>query len=92
MAQLTVEGRGTLTAQPGLTLLEVCDAGGVVIETDCGGFAACNSCRVTVLEGANQLSPLDRLEAPFLDRPDQRLGCQARIVGDVVVRLDPGNT
>jgi adenylate cyclase len=87
MATVTFEDLGrSVAAQPGQTLLEVCDTHGLPMETACGGFAACNSCRVRVVSGA--LSPLDPVEDPFLDRPDQRLGCQARVVADVVVRLD----
>lgn len=78
----------TVEAEPGLSLLEVCERHGLPMESACGGFAACNSCRVRVISG--DLSPLDDAEDPFLDAPDQRLGCQARVVGDVVVRLDPG--
>ena len=78
----------TVTGSVGETLLAVCDASGVPMETACGGFAACNSCRVAVLAG--ELEPLEEVERPFLDRADQRLGCQARLVGDVTVRLDPG--
>ena len=77
-----------VSADPGQTLLEVCDNHGLPMETACGGFAACNSCRVRLLSGA--LSPLEEVEAPFLDAQDQRLGCQARVVGDVTLRLDPG--
>lgn len=77
-----------IDAQPGVTLLELCDTHGLPMESACGGFAACNSCRVRVIEGV--LSPREELEDPFLDAPDQRLGCQARVVGDVRVRLDPG--
>ncbi len=77
-----------VSADQGQTLLEVCDNHGLPMETACGGFAACNSCRVRLVSGA--LSPLEEVEAPFLDAPDQRLGCQARIVGDITVRLDPG--
>ncbi len=89
MPTVTFEDLGaSVTADAGHTLLEVCDAHGLPMETSCGGFAACNSCRVRLVRGA--LSPVDPAEAPFLDRGDQRLGCQARVVGDVVVRLDPG--
>jgi 2Fe-2S ferredoxin len=75
-------------ATVGQTLLEVCDDHGIPMETACGGFAACNSCRVRVVSG--QLSVIDEAERAFLDRPEQRLGCQARVEGDVVVELDPG--
>ncbi|MDP2306367.1 MAG: 2Fe-2S iron-sulfur cluster-binding protein [Pseudomonadota bacterium] len=72
----------------GMTLLEVCDAFGLPMETACGGFAACNSCRVRVIAGA--LSEVEDVEHPFLDDDGQRLGCQARVVGAVTVRLEPG--
>ena len=72
----------------GKTLLEVAEANGVDIEAACGGFAGCNTCRVDVLVGT--LSPLDTAEEPFLDRPSQRLACQARVLGNVVVVREPG--
>ena len=75
-------------AAVGRTLLEVCDDEGLPMETACGGFAACNSCRVVLLEGV--LSPVEEVELPFLDGPGQRLGCQARVCGDAVMRLEPG--
>lgn len=77
-----------MLAAPGQTLLEVCDEHGIPMETACGGFAACNSCRVRIVSG--QLSEVDDAERAFLDGPGQRLGCQARVTGDVVVELDPG--
>jgi ferredoxin len=89
MAKVTFQDLGaSVEGAVGASLLEVCDAHGLPMETACGGFAACNSCRVRVVAGA--LSPVDDSEEPFLDRADQRLGCQARIVGDVTVALDPG--
>jgi ferredoxin len=60
------------------------------MDSACGGFAACNSCRVDVLDGAEHLTPLLPEEEPFLDVPGQRLGCQARVQGPVHVRLAPG--
>lgn len=90
MPRLTVEGFDPVDAPPDSTLLEACDAAGIPMETACGGFAACNSCRVEVLSGT--LSEVDPLEEPFLDLPTHRLGCQARLeAGDVAVRLDPGD-
>ena len=89
MAKVTFQDLGAcVEGAAGTSLLEVCDAHGLPMETACGGFAACNSCRVRVVAG--ELSPVDDAEEPFLDRPDQRLGCQARVVGDVTVTLDPG--
>ena len=88
MPAVHVVGFAPVEGRLGQTLLEVCDDHGILMETACGGFAACNSCRVILLSGA--LAPTDEAELPFLDRADHRLGCQARVVGDVGVALDPG--
>ncbi|MCB9662675.1 MAG: (2Fe-2S)-binding protein [Alphaproteobacteria bacterium] len=92
MARLVVDDGPPVAVVPGQTLLEACEAHGVELPTDCGGFAACASCRVRVCEGADLLSPLDPLEDAFLDTSDQRLGCQARVVADGTVRVvrEPG--
>jgi ferredoxin len=87
--RLEVAGYGIYELAPGGSLLEACEAVGVPMLAECGGFAACCSCRVAVLGGAG-LSPIVDEEEPFLDRDDQRLACQARLIGDVSVRLDPG--
>ena len=87
---IEVEGYGPVRTVRGTTLLEACEAAAIPIDSACGGFAACNSCRVEVLDGADGLSPRLPEEDPFLDADDQRLACQARIVGPVSVRLAPG--
>ena len=86
---LHVEGWEPVAAEPGATLLEVCEEHGIPMDSACGGFACCNACRVDVLGGGG-LSPLEEEERPFLDMDGQRLGCQARIVGDAAIRLAPG--
>ncbi len=78
----------TVEGEADQLLLDLCLDHGIDMEAACGGFAACNTCRVRVHEG--NLTPLDEIERPFLDRDDQRLGCQARLVGEVTLSLDPG--
>ncbi len=87
--RLEVVGHGVFEVPAGGTLLEACEAVGVPMLAECGGFAACCSCRVAVLDGEGLSGVLEE-EEPFLDRDDQRLACQARLIGDVTVRLDPG--
>jgi 2Fe-2S ferredoxin len=75
-----------------LTLLEASRVLGFALNHDCGGNASCTTCRVEVLSGGEQLSDIDFDEQDLLDResltePWHRLGCQARIMGDVVVRV-----
>ncbi|MCA9568525.1 MAG: (2Fe-2S)-binding protein [Myxococcales bacterium] len=87
---MDIEGYPTFEAEEGSTLLEACEAAGVPMDSACGGFAACNSCRITVLEGAEALGPVLEEETCFLDAPDQRLGCQIRLRAPLRCRLDPG--
>lgn len=88
--RVEVDGFAPFEAEPGVTLLDACEAVGVPMQSDCGGFAACNACRVRVIEGADHLGPVDPAEEAFVDADDQRLGCQATVCGPVRVRLDPG--
>ncbi len=75
-----------------LTLLEAAQALGFPLNHDCGGNASCTTCRVEVQNGPDSLSEIDFEEQDLLDRealgePWHRLGCQARVLGDVVVRV-----
>ena len=75
-----------------LTLLEAAKALGFELNHDCGGNASCTTCRVEVQLGEDNLSEIDFDEQDLLDRealsePWHRLGCQAKILGDVVVRV-----
>ncbi|MCC2640337.1 MAG: fdx [Nitrospira sp.] len=75
-----------------LTLLEAAKALGFELNHDCGGNASCTTCRVEVQIGGDNLSEIDFDEQDLLDRealsePWHRLGCQARVLGDVVVRV-----
>ncbi len=77
-----------------LTLLEAAKALGFDLNHDCGGNASCTTCRVEVQLGGENLSEIDFDEQDLLDRealsePWHRLGCQAKVLGDVVVRV-PG--
>ena len=78
----------TVQADLDVCLLDLCLDHGIDMEAACGGFAACNTCRVRVHSGG--LSATEEVEAPYLERPDQRLGCQAYVVGDCELSLDPG--
>lgn len=78
--------------EPNLSLLEASEALGFPLNHDCGGNASCTTCRVEVQEGGDNLSEIDFDEQDLLDRealtePWHRLGCQARVLGDVVVRV-----
>lgn len=74
------------------TLLDAAKALGFPLNHDCGGNASCTTCRVEVQSGHENLSEIDFDEQDLLDRealtePWHRLGCQAKVLGDVVVRV-----
>ncbi|GJL68571.1 MAG: ferredoxin, 2Fe-2S type, ISC system [Nitrospirales bacterium] len=76
----------------GLSLLEVAEELGFPLNHDCGGNASCTTCRVDVIAGQENLSDIDFDEQDLLDRealtePYHRLGCQARVLGDVIVQV-----
>ena len=58
----------------------------------CGGVCACSTCHVHVVEGFAHTSDqedeeLDILEKAFDVRSTSRLGCQAKVHGDVKVTI-----
>ncbi|GKS59489.1 ferredoxin [Nitrospira sp.] len=74
------------------SLLEAAEQLGFPLPHDCGGNASCTTCRVEILSGAECLTEIDFEEQDLLDREAfteswHRLGCQARVRGDVVVRV-----
>ncbi len=74
------------------SLLDAAKVLGFPLNHDCGGNASCTTCRVEVQTGQEQLSEIDFDEQDLLDRealtePRHRLACQARVLGDVVVRV-----
>jgi len=75
----------------GATLLEAAECLGQSLRHDCGGFATCSSCRVWVIDGMPDLSEIDLDEENMLEEAElkapYRLSCQAKIQGDVVVRV-----
>src|SRR4026209_2582053 len=88
-----LHSRGTAgEVQASLSLLDAAKALGFPLNHDCGGNASCTTCRVEVQIGAENLSEIDFDEQDLLDRealsePWHRLGCQAKVLGDVVVRV-----
>lgn len=75
-----------------ISLLDAAKALGFPLNHDCGGNASCTTCRVEVQVGEEHLSEIEFDEQDLLDRealsePWHRLGCQARVLGDVVVRV-----
>jgi 2Fe-2S ferredoxin len=79
-------------AKSGESLLDVALNFEVPMAHACGGFCACTTCHVIVKSGAEHLSEKEDDEEERLDRAtgltlQSRLGCQARVKGDVTVEI-----
>ena len=103
LAVFTPSGkRGRFAA--GVSLLEAARKLGVDLDSVCGGRGICGRCQVDVAEGAfskhgiesraEHVSAPDAVEARYTGKrgalPEgRRLGCQARLCGDVVADVPP---
>ena len=79
----------TVTAPPGLTLLEVSRAFNVPHASVCGGRARCSTCRIRILAGQEHQPPPGEAERRVLQRVgamgNVRLACQLRPKADLTV-------
>jgi ferredoxin len=86
-SQKVVEG------EAGKTILQIALDNGIDMEHACGGNGFCTTCACEVQEGqtmidAGAVSPVnDKEENMGVEGPDQRLGCQTKVSGDVTVQL-----
>ena len=76
----------------GTTILEASRAAGAPEGDRCGGVCACSTCHVYVVDGFDQTSEIQDEEFDILDkafdvRMTSRLGCQARVEGDISVEI-----
>jgi len=62
------------------TILAHAHRAGIEIPSDCGGLGKCGRCVVRIERGAECLNPLTGSERTHHLEPDERLGCQARVV------------
>ena len=76
----------------GTSLLKAAKSSGAPEGDACGGVCACSTCHVYVEAGGDLLSEAQENEEDILDkafdvRRSSRLGCQAKLVEDGVVRV-----
>ena len=82
----------TVEAKNGESILDVALTHEIPIMHACGGFCACTTCHIHVKAGEKSLADMEEDEADRLEmvsgfRPESRLGCQARVNGDVTVEI-----
>ncbi len=77
----------------GTTVLDAARVAGVDLDSTCGGRGLCGRCQVAA--PADSLSAVGPTELGYKGRrplaDDMRLGCQARVLADVVVEIPAGS-
>ena len=76
----------------GQTILQAAKKAGAPEGDRCGGVCACSTCHVYVTKGFANTSELEDEEFDILDKafdvkPSSRLGCQAKVHGDIEVEI-----
>ena len=77
----------SMEAPQGKTILQCALDMGILISHVCGGDGACGTCRIEIVEGADQVTEptidevVKEIEEPY------RLSCQTRLIGDVTVKI-----
>lgn len=78
--------------EEGQSILDAAKKAGAPEGDRCGGVCACSTCHVYVVQGFDALSDVEDEEFDILDkafdvRSTSRLGCQAKVHGDVQVDI-----
>jgi adenylate cyclase len=73
----------------GRTVLDVALELRVDIDHVCNGEGTCSTCRIVCVVNPENLSPIGPNEIAYQMGQGVRLGCQARVLGDVGIRVVP---
>src|SRR5262249_7625676 len=77
----------------GTTLFDAASWNGVAIDSTCGGHGTCKKCKVRVVSGSAELSPVDpRAFSPDELRNGWRLPCRAPAQEDLTIQVPPLQT
>lgn len=87
----------SVEVKEGKTILQAAVDNHIDLPHACGGNCSCTTCHVIVRQGEENLSEIEEEEDNRLDMAagltiHSRLGCQARICGDVIVEVHKFST
>jgi 2Fe-2S ferredoxin len=78
-----------IQVESGAVLMEALLKAGLPVASSCHGDGICAKCRVQVLAGAENLSPIGPLEQMLRDRlripSGIRISCQSLVLGDILI-------
>ena len=94
MVKIVIENlsqREILINDPSKPVLRLIQEAGIDWMTDCGGKGRCTTCRAILISGNENLTPNSPAELKYrglgLLLPGERLMCQVRTMGDLVLRV-----
>jgi uncharacterized 2Fe-2S/4Fe-4S cluster protein (DUF4445 family) len=77
----------------GTTIFDAASWNGVAIDSTCGGHGTCKKCKVRVVAGSSEVSPVDpRAFTPDELRNGWRLACRAAAREDMTIEVPPLQT
>ncbi len=83
------KNREPLTVEPGANLMDSLLAAGLPVASSCHGDGICAKCRIQIVAGAENLSPINPREQILRDRlriaREYRISCQTLVLGDITV-------
>ncbi len=83
------DGKKTVNAASGKSLLATLADGGVHLSSACGGKGSCGQCKVQVTEGGGDMLPTEAVHFTRRQIKDHwRLGCQVKVKNDMNIHLD----
>ena len=89
--EIQFEDRKTVSVPHGTSILNAALKNDIDLDHFCGGTCSCSTCRVEILSGTENLSKMKPREAMVLGHEKtqngDRLSCQAKATGDVVVKI-----
>lgn len=98
MGQITIENlnnKEISNTDNSKSVLDIIHESGTDWMHACGKKGRCTTCKIIVVEGADQLSPIEETEQLLFDAGKLQLGervaCQAKLLGDVKVRVADKN-
>jgi 2Fe-2S ferredoxin len=80
----------TLECEAGANLFRFLRENQVALASSCKGDGICGKCVVQIVQGMENLSIStnleDKLHAKYNLKPDQRIACQTRVLGNIEIR------
>lgn len=78
-----------IIVENGTPLMQTLLAAGLPVASSCHGDGICAKCRIQILEGSENLSPINAREQMLRDRlrlpRDLRISCQTEVLGDILI-------